>query len=36
MVADMLTKALPSTKVKHFATELGLTAYWGGVLGAVN
>jgi hypothetical protein len=25
MVADTLTKALPSTKVKHFATELGLS-----------
>ena len=24
MVADMLTKALPSAKVKHFATGLGL------------
>ena len=24
MVADSLTKALPSPKVKHFATELGL------------
>ena len=24
MVADIFTKALPSTKVKHFATELGL------------
>ena len=24
MVADILTKALPSTKVKHFAHELGL------------
>jgi hypothetical protein len=24
MVADVLTKALPSTKVKHFASELGL------------
>lgn len=24
MIADMLTKALPSTKVKHFASELGL------------
>ena len=24
MVADMFTKALPSTKVKHFARELGL------------
>ena len=24
MVADLLTKALPSPKVKHFATELGL------------
>ncbi|KAF5378500.1 hypothetical protein D9615_007118 [Tricholomella constricta] len=26
MVADTLTKALPSAKVKHFATELGLAA----------
>jgi reverse transcriptase-like protein len=26
MVADILTKALPSTKVKHFAHELGLLA----------
>jgi hypothetical protein len=26
MVADTLTKALPSSKVKHFAVELGLTA----------
>ncbi|KAL4249089.1 Oomycete RxLR Effector [Pleurotus pulmonarius] len=25
MVADILTKALPSAKVKHFASELGLT-----------
>jgi hypothetical protein len=25
MVADALTKALPSTKVKHFAVELGLS-----------
>jgi hypothetical protein len=24
MVADVLTKALPSTKVKHFAAGLGL------------
>ena len=24
MVADIFTKALPSTKVKHFATELSL------------
>ena len=24
MVADMFTKALPSTEVKHFARELGL------------
>jgi hypothetical protein len=24
MVADMLTKALPSAKVKHFAAGLGL------------
>ena len=27
MVADALTKALPSTKVKHFASELGLAAH---------
>ena len=27
MVANALTKALPSTKVKHFANELGLAAY---------
>ena len=27
MVADMFTKALPSTKVKHFARELGLSAH---------
>src|SRR6202789_3115178 len=26
MVADTLTKALPSPKVKHFATELGLVS----------
>jgi hypothetical protein len=26
MVADSLTKALPSTKVKHFASELGLAS----------
>ncbi len=26
MVADMLTKALPSAKVKHFTTSLGLCA----------
>ena len=26
MIADMLTKVLPSPKVKHFATELGLVA----------
>ena len=26
MVADMLTKALPLAKVKHFAVELGLRA----------
>jgi hypothetical protein len=26
MVADTLTKALPSTKAKHFATDLGLRA----------
>jgi hypothetical protein len=24
MIADSLTKALPSVKVKHFATEFGL------------
>ena len=27
MVADALTKALPSTKVKHFAIELGLSMH---------
>ena len=27
MVADILTKALPSTKVKHFARELGLVLF---------
>ena len=32
MVADTLTKALPSAKVKHFASELGLAIVWGGVL----
>jgi len=32
MVADMLTKALPSAKVKHFAMQLGLLPPWGGVL----
>jgi hypothetical protein len=26
MVADVLTKALPSVKVKHFAAGLGLRA----------
>ena len=26
MVADALTKALPSAKVKHFTTSLGLRA----------
>jgi len=26
MVADALTKALPSAKVKHFAASLGLRA----------
>jgi hypothetical protein len=32
MVADSLTKALPSPKVKYFASELGLCVIWGGVL----
>jgi len=34
MMADTLTKALPSSKAKHFATLLGLqlTLNWGGVL----
>ena len=32
MVADTLTKALPSAKVKHFASQLGLSALRGGVL----
>ena len=32
MVADVLTKALVSMKVKHFVRELGLVMSWGGVL----
>ena len=32
MVADVFTKALPSPKVKHFASELGLSTVWRGVL----
>ena len=32
MVADTLTKALPSPKVKHFASKLGLRNAWGEVL----
>ena len=32
MVADTLTKALPSTKAKHFASQFGLSPAWGGVL----
>ena len=32
MVANTLTKALPSPKVKHFAAELSLHTVWGGVL----
>ena len=32
MTADTLTKALPSVKVKHFATALGLRTTSGGVL----
>jgi hypothetical protein len=32
MVGDTLTKALPSAKVKYFATELRLSLPWGGVL----
>ena len=32
MVADIMTKALPSIKVKHFAVALGLSRPWGGVL----
>lgn len=31
-MADILTKALPSTEVKHFANAIGLHAVWGGVL----
>ena len=31
MVADSLTKALPSPKVKHFAAELELMSVWGSV-----
>ena len=32
MVADTLTKALPSLKAKHFTHLLGLHTIWGGVL----
>lgn len=32
MIADTLTKALSSMKVKHFASEFGLAMVWGGVL----
>ena len=32
MIADMLTKALPSAKAKHFASQLRLLPAWGGVL----
>ena len=32
MLADTLTKALPSPKVKHFAAELGLALVWRGVV----
>ncbi|KIJ19310.1 hypothetical protein PAXINDRAFT_69081, partial [Paxillus involutus ATCC 200175] len=31
MIADTLTKALPSIKAKHFAFELGLHSVCGGV-----
>jgi hypothetical protein len=31
MVMDMLTKALPSAKVKHFTAGLRLRTKWGGV-----
>jgi len=36
MVANALTKALPSAKVKHFAMELGLISVWRGVLESGN
>ena len=32
MLANTLTKALPSPKVKHFTAKLGLILIWGGVL----
>ena len=32
MTADILTKALPNSKAKHFAKSLGLRMTWGGVL----
>ena len=31
MTADVLTKALPNAKAKHFAKMLGLRPTWGGV-----
>jgi hypothetical protein len=32
MTADILTKALPLMKAKHFASSMGLAKVWGGVL----
>ena len=32
MMADTLTKVLPSVKAKHFASALQLIMVWGGVL----
>jgi len=32
MTADIFTKPLPSLKVKHFASQLGLARVWGEVL----
>ena len=32
MTANILTKALPNSKAKHFAKSLGLCTTWGGVL----
>ena len=36
MLANALTKALPSMKVKHFADAFGLARHWGGVLEEYN
>jgi len=36
MAANMLIKALPNLKAKHFATALGLCSLEGGILNVEN